>query len=109
MIKVLVLHRVSHVAQNVPSLSVAARITEALEYLKDQNNIIYMAIDETDPLTDTALRWADVLLLSKHSSDHALRVARLAKQLSKAIIYDVDDWIFSFPSYSNAKDRKSVV
>lgn len=105
MIKVLVLQRVSHVAHNVPSLSVAARITEALEYLQDQNTIIYIAIDETDPLTDTALKWADILILSKHSSDHALQVVHLAKQLSKRIIYDVDDWIFSFPSYSNAKDQ----
>lgn len=105
MLKVLVLHRVSHVAQNVPSLSVAARITEALDYLQDQHKITYMAIDETHKMVENALKWADVLMLSKHSSDSALKIAITAKKLNKKIIYDIDDWIFSFPSYSNAKDQ----
>lgn len=105
MLKVLVLHRISHVAQNVPSLSVAARITEAMDYLQDKHKITYMAIDETHEMVENALKWADVLMLSKHSSDSALRITITAKKLNKKIIYDIDDWIFSFPSYSNAKDQ----
>ncbi|QGR60032.1 glycosyltransferase family 1 protein [Burkholderia multivorans] len=102
MMKVLALQRVSHVAANALSLSVEARVTEALDYLTDQGHLVYAAIAENHDRVQGALDWADALILSKHSSETAVAIAKRAKQRGLRIVYDVDDWIFSFPSYSNA-------
>ncbi|MGQ7939361.1 glycosyltransferase family 1 protein [Paraburkholderia sp. D1E] len=103
MMKVLALQRVSHVAADALSLSVEARVTEALDYLTDQGQLVYAAIAENHDRVHAALGWADVLILSKHSSQAAVEIATQAKRRGLRVIYDVDDWIFSFPSYSNAK------
>jgi processive 1,2-diacylglycerol beta-glucosyltransferase len=103
MMKVFALQRVSHVAADALSLSVEARVTEALDYLTDQGQLVYAAIAENHDRVHAALNWADVLVLSKHSSQAAVEIATQAKRRGLRIIYDVDDWIFSFPSYSNAK------
>ncbi|QCB46349.1 glycosyltransferase [Hydrogenophaga sp. PAMC20947] len=102
-LKVLALQRESHVAPGVPSLSVAARITEVLDYLQQNGSLEYTSIAENNPASTNGVRWADVLILSKHSSPAALELVRLAKQSGKRIIYDIDDWIFSFPEYSGGK------
>ena len=102
-LRVLALQRESHVAPGVPSLSVAARITEVLDYLQHNGALEYTSIAENNPASVNGVRWADVLILSKHSSPAALELVRLAKQSGKLIIYDIDDWIFSFPEYSGGK------
>ncbi|AOJ09087.1 hypothetical protein WS71_17040 [Burkholderia mayonis] len=89
-------------AANALSLSVEARVTEALDYLTDQGQLVYAAVAENHDRVHGALAWADALILSKHSSDAAVAIAKGAKQRGLRIVYDVDDWIFSFPSYSNA-------
>lgn len=98
--KVLVLHRESLVAPGAPSLSVSARITEVLDYLADFGSLEHCAVSEDDPCAERAVHWADVMVLSKHRSARALDLVRMARMLGKGIVYDVDDWIFSFPSYS---------
>lgn len=101
------LQRESLVAPGVPSLSVAARITEALDFLQDTGRIDYTSISENDPAAANGLRWADAVILSKHSSHTALRLASEAKRLNKRVIYDLDDWIFSFPRYSGGKQNNA--
>lgn len=103
--RVLALQRESLVAPGVPSLSVAARVTEVLDYLQAAGQLDYTSIAEHDPAASNGVRWADVLLLSKHSSASALSLARMAKGLGKRVIYDLDDWIFSFPGYSGGKQN----
>ncbi|MBF7980254.1 MULTISPECIES: glycosyltransferase [Rahnella] len=98
--RVIALQRESHVAMGVPSLSVSARITEVLEYLQFQGKLVYASVSESDPVSVQAVQWADVLLLSKHSSNQALSITREAKKNKVKVIYDIDDWIFSFPKYS---------
>ena len=105
MIKVLVLQRESHVAYGVPSLSVSARIIEPLDYLKEQELVEYIVVYETQEMAQTILNWCDVIILSKHSSDNALGLVLLAKVIGKKVIYDIDDWIFTFPSYSAGKKQ----
>ncbi|WER45181.1 glycosyltransferase family 1 protein [Cupriavidus sp. WKF15] len=102
MMKVLALQRVSHVAADALSLSVEARMTETLDFLSDKGMLTFAAIAENHERVDSALEWADALTLSKHSSPAAVAVARRARERGVRIVYDVDDWIFSFPSYSNA-------
>lgn len=97
----LALQRQSHVAQGVASLSVSARVTEVLEYLQFiDNSIKCVSLSERDNLALKAIDWADALFLSKHSSKEAIELAHRAKARGVKVIYDVDDWIFSFPSYS---------
>ena len=106
MLKILCLQRESLVARGVPSLSVAARITEALDYLVDQRLLEFISIGESDAVALQALQWADVLMMSKHNTESALSLAITAKKLKKKIVYDLDDWIFSFPSYSGARNKE---
>jgi processive 1,2-diacylglycerol beta-glucosyltransferase len=105
--KILALQRESHVAQGVPSLSVAARITEVLEYMESLGQLNFTAISENDLYAEAGVDWADVLILSKHNSPRALALAQRAKTRGVRIIYDIDDWIFSFPKYSGGQANNS--
>lgn len=102
LIKIVVLQRESHVAPGVFSLSVAARITEVLDYLRDMRKIEYMVVSENNEIAVNALKWGDVLILSKHCSLQSLELLLKAKKLGVTVVYDIDDWIFSFPSYSGS-------
>lgn len=102
-IKILVLQRESLVAVGVPSLSVSARITEVLDYMESRGGIEYAAISELDPCAHLGVEWADVLILSKHNSSATLGLAQMASSSGVKIIYDIDDWIFSFPAYSGGR------
>jgi len=104
-LKVLALQRESHVAPGVPSLSVAARVTEVLDYLQSIQQLEYTSIPENNPAASNGVRWADVVIFSKHSSTRALELALQARALGKHLIYDIDDWIFSFPEYSGGKQK----
>lgn len=105
--KVLVLHRESLVAPGAPSLSVSARITEVLDYLTDSGGVEHCAVFENDPCVERALLWSDVMVLSKHRSAKALQLVHLARKLGKGVVYDVDDWIFSFPKYSGGSGNSA--
>ncbi len=101
--RILVLNRESLVAPGVPSLSVSARVTEVLDYLEDTSGVEHFSVSENDVCVTQAVAWADIMVLSKHRSPQALELVRLARHLGKAVIYDVDDWIFSFPCYSGGR------
>lgn len=107
--KILALQRESHVARGVPSLSVAARITEVLEYLQALGHVAFTAISENDDSARGGINWADVVILSKHSSPEAVELAKYARQRGLRIIYDIDDWIFSFPKYSGGKSNNDKI
>lgn len=102
-VRILVLNRESLVAPGVPSLSVSARVTEVLDYLEDTCKIEHFSVSESEVCVAQAVAWADIVVLSKHRSAQALDLVRLARRLGKAIIYDIDDWIFSFPCYSGGR------
>jgi processive 1,2-diacylglycerol beta-glucosyltransferase len=103
MLKILSLQRESNVSLGVPSLSVSARITELLEFLKSMNSLDYISLSESEEVCIEALKWADILVLNKHHSVRALNLVEQAQALKKKIIYDVDDWIFGYPSYSGGQ------
>ena len=107
--KILALQRESLVARGVPSLSVTARITEVLEYLESLNRVTFTAISETDEAAQGGINWANVLILSKHSSARAVDLAKYARKRGLRIIYDIDDWIFSFPKYSGGNSNNDKV
>lgn len=104
-IRVMALQRESLVAPGVPSLSVSARVTEVLDYLEWVGVVDYVSISEMDPCAEKGVLWADVIILSKHNSPRALMLAQLARNRGVRIVYDIDDWIFSFPKYSGGRSR----
>lgn len=99
-IRVAVIQRNSLVAEDVFSLSVSVRIIEALAYLESQSVLEYLTFMEDDPNAEKLIDWAQIILLNKHSSLRAYELVQYASSLKTPIIYDVDDWIFSFPDYS---------
>lgn len=99
-IKVAVMQRNSLVALDVFSLSVSVRIIEALDYLESKSVVEYVIFGEDDPNAEKIIDWAQIILLNKHSSLRAFELVQYASGLNTPIIYDVDDWIFSFPEYS---------
>ncbi|RQR58329.1 glycosyltransferase family 1 protein [Burkholderia sp. Bp9125] len=105
--KILALQRESHVAFGVPSLSVAARITEVLEFMEARGELTFTAISENDECAFAGVDWCDVLILSKHSSRRAVELVKRARARGVRIIYDVDDWIFSFPRYSGGQGNNT--
>jgi hypothetical protein len=102
-VRILVLQRESLVAAGVVSLSVSARVVEVLDYMESFGGIEYAVISETDPSASLGVEWADIVIFSKHKSPEALELAQIAKKLGVKSIYDIDDWIFSFPTYSGGR------
>lgn len=107
--KILALQRESLVAPGVSSLSVSARITEVLEYLEFVGEIEYAVIQENDITASKGIEWADVVIFSKHCSKRAVELSRYSNNQGTQIIYDVDDWIFSFPKYSGGQKNEKKV
>ena len=99
-LRVLVLGRDSLVAPGVESLSVSARISEIMDYLEYSLNVDYIYVSEEDPCVNNAVIWSNVIILNKHRSAKSFQLVKFASSLFKGLIYDLDDWIFSFPSYS---------
>ena len=97
MTKILALQRESHVAFGVPSLSVAARITEVLEFMEARGELSFTAISENDECAPAGVDWCDVLILSKHSSRQAVELVTRARSRGARVVYYVDGLIFSFP------------
>jgi processive 1,2-diacylglycerol beta-glucosyltransferase len=100
MIKVCLLQRESNVARGVSSLSVQARIGDALDYLCQSGKIQYIVASELEKNIYDILDWCNTLYLCKHMTLQALKIVEYAKNNKKNIIYDIDDWIFNFPEYS---------
>ncbi|MDL2216224.1 glycosyltransferase [Desulfovibrio sp. OttesenSCG-928-M14] len=100
--QILVVQRRSNVATANFSLSIAARISEVLDYLALCCGVspIQMGAQE---ITDRVLINADVVFFNKHLSVNAFRLAEKAKKHGCLIIYDIDDYLFEFPQYSGAR------
>lgn len=105
--RILALQRESHVRPGTYSLSVAARITEILNYMESCGQVTFTTISECDPVAEAGVRWADVLILNKHSSPQAVELVKLARRRGVRIVYDIDDWIFSFPIYSGKQSHNN--
>ncbi|MEP2981263.1 MAG: glycosyltransferase [Lentilitoribacter sp.] len=63
-------------------------------------------MDDNDADYKSKLQACDVLICNKHLSDDAYKVCLDAKKLNKFVLYDIDDWIFEFPSYTEVSDQK---
>jgi len=97
---VLIVQRQSLVSGACFSLSVYARIIEAMDWLRDMNYLQYAVCNENDPTIFRILQWAHVVIFCKHISSLALKIAQKAHEYGCITLLDIDDWIFTFPKYS---------
>ncbi len=104
---VLVIQRQSLVAKIDFSLSVYARIVEAMDWLSDHGLVQYASCGEFEECVWTAMQWADIVVFNKHFSEGAIGLATKAKQLGKRTLLDIDDLVTAFPSYSGGKQSNN--
>lgn len=97
---ILIIQRQSLVAGIDFSLSVYARIIEAMEWLRDQGLVEYACCGESEESVFSMLKWADAVIFNKHFSDRALIIARAAQKEGCVTLLDFDDLVTAFPSYS---------
>lgn len=97
---ILVVQRQSLVTDIDFSLSVYARIIEAMDWLRDQGVVNYATCGEYEEEMKHCLGWADALIFCKHSSERSLKIMQRATEMGLPTILDLDDWVFEFPSYS---------
>ncbi|MDR1243413.1 MAG: glycosyltransferase [Deltaproteobacteria bacterium] len=103
--KILVVQRDSLVAGVNFSLSVYARVVEAMDWLRDQGKIQYAVCGENEEAIFPALRWADAVIFNKHISAGAVRIAEEARKRGLRTLLDFDDLVTAFPAYSAGADE----
>lgn len=97
---ILVAQRRSKTANNSFSLSVEARIIGLIDFLQTENLASYTVAYADDAHIANILKWADVIIISRNLSNYELNLIHKAKAKGKKIILDIDDYLFSKPSYS---------
>lgn len=103
---VLVVQRQSLVAGVDFSLSVYARIIEAMDWLRDHGLVQYACCGESEDAVFSVLKWADAIVFNKHFSDKAIEIAHAARQAGCVTLLDLDDLVTAFPSYSGGTAQK---
>ena len=106
---VLIVQRQSLVSGATFSLSVYARIIEAMDWLRDEGLIQYAVCSENDPVVLKILQWAHVVIFCKHISVRAQEIVFQAKKHGCFTLLDIDDWIFSFPKYSGGSLKQDIL
>lgn len=99
---ILIIQRQSLVAHINFSLSVYARILEAMDWLQDNTEVEYAVCVDSDTYISSMLKWADAVILSKHFTPRAQNIVQMAHSFGCTTLLDIDDWVFSFPTYSGA-------
>lgn len=106
--KVVVVQRNTNVASKpLPSRSVYARLLEPFEYLRDLGLIKLDVIDEK--ALNLHEHPFDILVFSKHTSAVSLELSEKARSIGKTVIYDIDDFLPAFPSYSGGQMIKERI
>lgn len=108
--KVLVINRLSLVDPKQLGRSIVNRLTEPLEYLY-QKGLVEFEVFNPENITYKILesKKFDVVFINKSCDQLTLEAVRIIDSLKIKIIYDLDDNIFEFPSYSNgSSENKSI-
>ena len=108
--RVLVLNRLSLVDPKQLGRSIVNRLTEPLEFLSHKGIVEYEVLNP-DSLTYEILesKKFDVVFINKSCDQSTLEVARIIASLKIKIVYDLDDNIFEFPSYSNGSSENNSI
>jgi processive 1,2-diacylglycerol beta-glucosyltransferase len=102
-LKIMIVQRQSNVSGTLFSRSVSARISQPLQYLSEQDKVAWQEIDE-NRVAKSDIDALGCVIFQKHRSSRAVEIAEIAKKMNVPIIYDLDDWILRYPSYSGGKN-----
>lgn len=100
MLEILVVNRPSNVAAHYVSRSISARLLEPLHYLGDAGTVRFTMSFPEERLTYPLASWA---LFNKAMDASSLALAKKLKSEGVRLLYDIDDHILAYPSYSGAK------
>ena len=100
MIKIVVVNRPSNVAAQYVSRSISARLLEPLHYLGDQGLLQFSVTNAGHPHDQANPDWA---FFNKAMDENSFLFAQSLKTKGIRILYDIDDHILAYPSYSGAK------
>ena len=108
--KVLVINRLSLVDPKQLGRSIVIRLTEPLEFLNKKGLVDFEVLNPTD-ITIEVLKSKkfDLAFINKSCDKSTLEVAKLINSLKIKIIYDLDDNIFEFPSYSLGSSKNNDI
>jgi len=109
-IKALVINRLSLVDPKQLGRSIVNRLTEPLEFLEKKGVLQYEVLNPKEiNIEKLKNNNFDVAFINKSCDKSTLEIAKILKSLQIKIIYDLDDNIFDFPSYSNGKTEDSSI
>ena len=109
-IKALIINRLSLVDSNQLGRSIVNRLKEPLEYLSKKGILQYVVLNPNEiNIENLKSNNFDVAFINKSCDKLTLEIAKIIKSLKIKIIYDLDDNIFNFPSYSNGKTEDSSI
>lgn len=98
--EILVVNRKSNVATSYVSRSISARLLEPLHYLQDQGLLKFSIVFPTQLRRQREVDWA---FFNKAMDVESLSFAKELKSKGTRLLYDIDDHILAYPSYSGAK------
>lgn len=98
--KILLINRKSIAGNNRESMSVRIRLAEPFRYLASKKFISLEELNE-DQVSKSDIINADLIAISRSYSLVAVSIMEMAKQLSKPILYDVDDDMFVLPKWTS--------
>jgi len=108
--KVLVINRLSLVDPKQLGRSIVIRLTEPLEFLNKKGLVDFEVLNPTDiTIEELKSKKFDLAFINKSCDKSTLEVAKLINSLKIKIIYDLDDNIFEFPSYSLGSSKNNDI
>lgn len=104
MLRITVETRKSSIVGHDESLSVFLRLLLPLRKLHEEK---WAAVTEvsTETLQRDSFPPTDVLILNRPTSDESIKIVACAKRQNIPVIVDMDDWMYSTPSYGNCSLR----
>lgn len=99
-IRILVITRPSVSHKIAYSRSVYSRLIEPLDLLKNYPNFEVIFCNELEALESRAYESTQFVIFSKQKSLAGLNLLAEAKASQNKVIYDIDELIFEYPSYS---------
>ncbi len=102
--KVAVGFRASNVNPDVISRACIDRVIEPLEFLKSLSLVNFQYAKSSEDLASLRREGYSLFICNKALSKQEYELMKVAKKLGYSTVYDVDDYIFQYPSYSNASN-----
>ncbi|MEL7505991.1 MAG: hypothetical protein AAFN42_01570 [Cyanobacteria bacterium J06554_1] len=107
--KIAVGFRASNVNPGVISRACIDRVIEPLDFLKSLNIVDYKYAKSPKDLESLKQEGYTFFMCNKSLSKYEYELIKYAKKLGYITLYDVDDYIFEYPSYSNANSSSVKV